>query len=122
VTERRNSLEIGSMSSVASLRQVRLSPQKARLVADLIRGKDVKEAASILSFLTCKSGGVFLKLLRSAISNADENKGMDVDLLLIKTVFVDQGPVLKRVMPRAKGRADRIRKPTSHITLVLEQK
>jgi large subunit ribosomal protein L22 len=110
------------MSSVASLRQVRLSPQKARLVADLIRGKDVKEAAAVLSFLTCKSGGVFLKLLRSAISNADENKGMDVDLLLIKTVFVDQGPVLKRVMPRAKGRADRIRKPTSHITLVLEQK
>ncbi len=110
------------MNSVASLKQVRLSPQKARLVANLIRGRKAKDALSVLSFLKCKSGLMYLKLLRSAISNADESKGMDVDLLFISKVFVDGGPVLKRIMPRAKGRADRIRKPTSHITLVLEHR
>ncbi|TAJ50539.1 MAG: 50S ribosomal protein L22 [Nevskiaceae bacterium] len=105
------------MNTQAVLRFVRLSPQKSRLVADLVRGKPVAEAVNILKFSQQKPARIILKVLESAIANAENNFGADVDELKVKEIFVDKGPVLKRVMPRAKGRADRIVKPTSHITI-----
>ena len=105
------------MNTQAVLKFVRLSPQKARLVADLVRTKPVAEAVNILKFSQQKPARVILKVLESAIANAENNFGADVDELKIKEIFVDKGPVLTRVMPRAKGRADRIVKPTSHITI-----
>jgi large subunit ribosomal protein L22 len=105
------------MNTQAVLKFVRLSPQKSRLVADLVRGKPVAEAVNILKFSQQKPARVILKVLESAIANAENNFGADVDELKVKEIFVDKGPVLKRVMPRAKGRADRIVKPTSHITI-----
>ncbi|MDP3856671.1 MAG: 50S ribosomal protein L22 [Stagnimonas sp.] len=105
------------MNTQAVLKFVRLSPQKARLVADLVRTKPVAEAVNILKFSQQKPARIILKVLESAIANAENNFGADVDELKIKEIFVDKGPVLKRVMPRAKGRADRIVKPTSHITI-----
>jgi large subunit ribosomal protein L22 len=105
------------MNTQAVLKFVRLSPQKSRLVADLVRGKPVAEAVNILKFSQQKPARVILKVLESAIANAENNFGADIDELKVKEIFVDKGPVLKRVMPRAKGRADRIVKPTSHITI-----
>lgn len=105
------------MQTQAVLKFVRLSPKKARAVADSVRGKPVGEALNILKFSTRKPALVLRKVLESAIANAENNHGADVDELQIKEIFVDQGPVLKRIMPRAKGRADRITKPTSHITI-----
>ncbi len=105
------------MQTQAVLKFVRLSPKKARPVADLVRGKKVDEALNILKFSTRKPAKVIRKVLESAIANAENNHGADVDELKVKDIFIDQGPVLKRIMPRAKGRADRIVKPTSHITV-----
>ena len=105
------------MNTQAVLRFVRLSPQESRLVADLVRGKPVAEAVNILKFSQQKPARIILKVLESAIANAENNFGADVDELKVKEIFVDKGPVLKRVMPRAKGRADRIVKPTAHITI-----
>ena len=105
------------MNTQAVLKFTRLSPQKARLVVDLVRGKPVAEAVNILKFSPQKSARVILKVLESAIANAENNFGADVDELKVKEIFVDKGPVLKRIMPRAKGRADRVIKPTSHITI-----
>ncbi|WP_436286236.1 50S ribosomal protein L22 [Solimonas fluminis] len=105
------------MQTQAVLKFVRLSPQKARAVADLVRGKKVDEALNILKFNTRKSARLIRKVLESAIANAENNHGADVDELKLKAIFIDEGPVLKRIMPRAKGRADRIVKPTSHITI-----
>lgn len=95
----------------------RLSAQKARLVADQIRGKGVEEALNILSFSTKKGAKLVKKVLDSAIANAEHNDGLDVDDLRVSTVFVDEGPTMKRIKPRAKGRADRISKRTCHITV-----
>jgi large subunit ribosomal protein L22 len=95
----------------------RLSAQKARLVADQIRGKGVEEALNILSFSTKKGARLVKKVLDSAIANAEHNDGLDVDDLRVSTVFVDEGPTMKRIKPRAKGRADRISKRTCHITV-----
>jgi large subunit ribosomal protein L22 len=105
------------MQTQAVLKFVRLSPKKARAVADSVRGKPVGEALNILKFSTRKPALVLRKVLESAIANAENNHSADVDELQVKEIFVDQGPVLKRIMPRAKGRADRITKPTSHITI-----
>jgi large subunit ribosomal protein L22 len=105
------------MQTQAILKFVRLSPQKARAVADLVRGKKVDEALNILKFSTRKSARLIKKVLESAIANAENNHGADVDELKIREIYVDEGPVMKRIMPRAKGRADRIVKPTSHITI-----
>ena len=105
------------MQTQAILKFVRMSPKKARAVADLVRGKKVDEARNILKFSTRKPARLLFKVLESAIANAENNHGADVDELKIKEIFVDQGPVLKRIMPRAKGRADRITKPTSHVTI-----
>ncbi|HBX26818.1 MAG TPA: 50S ribosomal protein L22 [Gammaproteobacteria bacterium] len=101
----------------ARLKGARLSAQKARLVADQIRGKHVEEALNTLSFSTKKAARVVKKILESAIANAEHNEGSDVDDLKVTTVFVDEGMTMKRIRPRAKGRADRIFKRTCHITV-----
>lgn len=110
------------MESQAKLRNVRLSPRKARLVVDMVRGKGIQEAMNILQFSPQKTAPILSKLLKSAVANAEQKGISDVDQLFVKTVMVDQGPVLRRFMPRAQGRASRIRKPTSHITVVLDVK
>ena len=103
--------------TAAQLRYARISPQKARLVADQIRGLPVERALNLLAFSNKKPAQVMRKVLESAIANAEHNEGADVDELKVSTVFVDQGPVLKRIQARAKGRANRILKRTSHITV-----
>ncbi len=105
------------MQTEAILRFVRLSPQKARLVADQVRGKKVDQAINILKFSNKRAAGVLKKVLESAIANAENNRGADVDELRVKTILVDEGPTMKRTRPRAKGSADRILKRTSHITI-----
>lgn len=110
------------MEAKANLRYVRLSPRKARLVVDMVRGKGVQDALNILRFSPQKAAGIVFQLVGSAIANAEQKGVADVDRLYIKSIAVDQGPVLKRFMPRAQGRATRIRKPTSHITVVLNEK
>jgi len=105
------------MQTQAVLKFVRLSPQKGRLVADLVRGRKVDDALNILKFSQQKAAGIVRKVLESAIANAENNDGADVDELRVAEIFVDQGPVMKRIQPRAKGRADRISKRTSHITV-----
>ena len=111
------------MSEVAAvLRGARLSAQKARLVADTIRGKKIGEALNILSFSNKKGADIIKKVLESAIANAEHNDGADVDELKVSTVFVDEGMSMKRILPRAKGRADRIVKRTCHITVKVSEK
>lgn len=101
------------------LRGTRLSAQKARLVADLVRGKKVDLALNILTFSPQKAAFTIKKVLESAIANAEHNVGADIDELKVKTIFVDQGPSLKRFTARAKGRGNRITKPTCHITVTV---
>ena len=110
------------MEASAKLKFVRLSPRKTRLVVDMVRGKAVQEALNILKFSPQRPADIVAKVVRSAVANAEQKGVSDVDRLFVKTVFVDQGPALKRFMPRAQGRATRIRKPTSHITVVLDEK
>ena len=105
------------MEVAAKHRGARISAQKARLVADQIRGKGVEEALQILEFSTKKAATLMKKVLDSAIANAEHNDGLDIDDLHVSTVFVDEGPTMKRIRPRAKGRADRIFKRTCHITV-----
>ncbi|MCH2568659.1 MAG: 50S ribosomal protein L22 [Pseudomonadales bacterium] len=107
------------MEVAAKLSRARISAQKARLVADQIRGKRVEEALNILSFSTKKGAHMVRKLLESAIANAEHNEGADVDELTVSRVFVDESLTMKRLRPRAKGRADRIFKRTCHITLAV---
>jgi large subunit ribosomal protein L22 len=101
---------------------LRVSPYKVRLIADLVRGKKVDEALTMLKFLPKKSGRLINKTLRSAVANAENTHTIDVETLFIKTILVDEGPKLKRWRPRAMGRATRILKRTSHITMVLAEK
>ena len=101
---------------------LRVSPTKVRLVADMVRGKKVDEALTILKFLPKKGGRLINKTLRSALANAENARTIDVDTLFIKVILVDEGPRLKRWRPRAMGRATRILKRTSHITMVLAEK
>jgi large subunit ribosomal protein L22 len=101
--------------SEANLRMARVSPQKARLVADQVRGMPVERALSVLTFSTKGAAGLVKKVLESAIANAEHNEGADVDELRVRTIQVDEGPALKRMQPRAKGSANRILKRTSHI-------
>ncbi|NIN62415.1 MAG: 50S ribosomal protein L22 [Gammaproteobacteria bacterium] len=110
------------MEASAKLKYARLSPQKTRLVVDMVRGKAVQEALNILKFSPQRPADIVAKVVRSAVANAEQKGVADVDRLFVKAVFVDQGPALKRFMPRAQGRATRIRKPTSHITVVLDEK
>ena len=102
------------------LRYVRISPRKVRLIIDQIRGKKVGEALNSLSFSSQKSAFLLKKLINSAVANAEENLNIDVDTLYIKRVFADEGPTLKRFRPRAMGRATKIRKRTSHLTVILD--
>lgn len=107
------------METIARHRHARSSAQKVRLVADLIRGKKVSRALVILEYNRKKAAVLLKKVVESAIANAEHNDGADIDDLKIAKVSVDEGPSMKRTMPRAKGRADRIKKRTSHITVVV---
>ncbi|MBM4307596.1 MAG: 50S ribosomal protein L22 [Deltaproteobacteria bacterium] len=106
----------------AKLKYVRLGPRKAMLVADLIRGKKSEEALNILAFTKKAAARVMTKVLKSVIANATQKKTVDVDRLYVKKITVDQGATWKRFTPRALGRATTIRKRTSHITIVLDEK
>ncbi len=111
------------MESSALLRHARISPRKVRLVADLVRGRDVSDAVELLKFTRKKSAPILGRLIESAVSNAKEKKSsIDEDRLYIKTILVDGGATLRRWTPRAHGRATRIRKRTSHIRVVLDER
>ena len=103
------------METRASVRGVRLSADKGRLVADMIRGKKVDQAINILTFTQKRAAGIIKKALESAIANAEHNDGADIDELKVKSIYVEQGTTLKRFAARAKGRGNRISKPTCHI-------
>ena len=107
------------METRAYLKGTRLSPQKAGLVANAVRGKSVQDAIDFLIFNNQIGSAVIKKLLESAIANAENNEKADIDLLVIKSIIVNQGMRLKRMKPRARGRADRIIKPTCHIEIIL---
>lgn len=110
------------METKASAKYIRVSARKARLVVDLIRGKDVADAQQILEYSPKAAARVVSKILNSAIANAEHNNGLNADELFVSRAFVDEGPTLKRFRPRAMGRATRINKRTSHITLVLDER
>ena len=109
------------METVARAKYIRISPQKVRLVADLIRGKKVDDALNLLMFTSKSSAPVIAKVLKSAIANAGQREGVDVDTLLVKSVTVDEGPTMKRFRARAMGRGTRILKRMSHITITVEE-
>ncbi|GIP30582.1 50S ribosomal protein L22 [Paenibacillus sp. KQZ6P-2] len=110
------------MEAKAHARSIRIAPRKVKLVIDLIRGKQVGEAIAILRHTPKSASLVVEKLLNSAIANAEHNYSMDINSLVVSQVFVNQGPTMKRFRPRAMGRASRINKRTSHITLVVSEK
>lgn len=109
------------VAASAKLRYLRLAPRKARIIADLIRGKDVNTAINSLRFLNKAGAREFFKLLVSAVANAEDQGESDIDNLVVSKVYVDQGPTLGRWRPRAQGRGTRIQKKTSHITLELSE-
>ncbi len=110
------------MEAKAHLRYVRIAPRKVKIVLDLIRGKDAKLAMAILKQTPKAASEHLEKLLKSAVANAENNHGMDKDNLYVAECFVCPGPILKRIRPRAQGRAFRVLKRTSHITIVLKEK
>ncbi len=110
------------MGTIASLQHAHISPQKARLVADLVRGLPVDRALNILKFSNQKAAGLIRKVLESAIANAENNDGADVDELRVSEIFVNEGPRMKRMHARAKGRGNRIVKRTSHIHVTVAEK
>lgn len=110
------------MEAKAIAKTVRVAPRKARLVADLVRGKDVKEALAILMFTPRAASPIISKVLSSAIANAEHNLDLNVDDLFVKEIYVNEGVRLKRLLPRAKGQGDIIKKRTSHITVVVAEK
>ena len=110
------------MESKATARYIRISPQKARLVVDLVRGKKLEEAINILSFTPKKASPIVIKLLKSAMANASSIKTMDLDKLYVNTIFVNPGPALKRMRPMPMGRSGKILKKMSHITVILKEK
>ncbi|ART80665.1 MULTISPECIES: 50S ribosomal protein L22 [Oceanisphaera] len=110
------------MEAIAKHRFARTSAQKARLVADQVRGLSVDKALNVLAFSPKKAAVLVKKVLESAIANAEHNEGADIDELTVAKIFVDEGPTMKRIRPRAKGRADRIMKRTSHITVVVSDR
>jgi large subunit ribosomal protein L22 len=110
------------METRAKTRFQRISPQKVRLVVDQIRGKEVEVALNILKFTPKRSAALVAKLLRSAIANAENTQSVDVDRLYVKQVKVDEGGMWKRFMPRAQGRATRVRKRLSHVTMVIDER
>ena len=110
------------LEAKATLKYARISARKVKIVADLIRGKDAKEALAIVKFTPKASSEVLEKLLKSAIANAENNHGMSSNNLYVAEIYANQGPTMKRIRPAAKGSAVRIRKRTSHITIVLREK
>ena len=110
------------MEVKAVARYVRIPPQKVRLIMDELRGKKVEEALRVLTFSPQKGARLLRKLINSAVANAEANKELDVDTLFIKKIFADQGPTMKRSRPRAMGRATRIIKRMSHLTVILDEK
>jgi large subunit ribosomal protein L22 len=108
------------MQAKAITRYVRISPQKVRPVMDLVRGKDVERALAILRYMPHKAAKEIARTITSAAANAENNFDMARDGLVVKTIFADEGPAFKRTMPRARGRADRIRKRTTHITVIVD--
>ncbi len=110
------------MEVKASLNFARIGEQKARLVADLVRGMDVNKAITALTTRNEKAAGLFKKLIESAVANAENKKLIDVDNLFVRSVWVDQGPRMKRFRPRAQGRAFMVRKKMSHMHVVLDEK
>lgn len=110
------------MEVKASLKSARVGAQKARLVVDLVRGKDVDEAIRILTLTNKKTAVLVKKLIESAVANADQKKTIDIDRLFVKTIHVDQGTKLKRYKPRAQGRATPFNKKTSHINVILDER
>ncbi len=108
------------MEARAVVRHVRMSPRKMRVVANLVRGKRVDEAMSLLKLMPKKGAVVIRKLLISAVANAEHQRELDVDKLIIRDCNVDNGPILKRWMPRSMGRANRIQRRTSHVTVVVK--
>ena len=107
------------MQVSATAKRLSISPQKARLVVDQVRGKPVADALDILNFSTKKGAVLVRKVLESAIANAENNEGADIDELKVAEIFVNEGMTMKRIRPRAKGRADRIFKRSSHITVTV---
>ena len=110
------------LQASATLKYARISSRKVKIVADLIRGKDVDEALAIVKFTPKASSEVIEKLLKSAIANAENNHGMKHEKLYVAEIYANQGPTLRRIRPAAKGSAVRIRKRTSHITIVLKER
>jgi large subunit ribosomal protein L22 len=109
------------MESKAVAKHIRMSPQKVRLVADLIRGKKVQEARNVLLYTRKYAAAIVANVLKSAVANAAQNPSIDENILYVKEVFVDQGPALKRWRARAQGRAAGIKKRSSHITVILDE-
>lgn len=109
------------MQATAKLKQFRISPQKARLVADQVRGLPVSQALELLQYSTKKASHPIKKVLESAIANAEHNEGADIDELKIAAIYIDEGPVMKRWRARAKGRGTRILKRSSHITVTVAE-
>lgn len=110
------------MQSKASVNMVRIAPRKARLVVDLIRGKQIGEALSILAYTNKAATPIVEKVLKSAIANAEHNFDMNIENLVVTEAYVNEGPTLKRFRPRAMGRASRINKRTSHVHIVVSEK
>ncbi len=110
------------MEAKAFLRYIRISPRKVGIVCDLIRGKSVAQATSILLTTPKAASEPLLKLLKSAAANAENNHGMDPEKLYVSETFATPGPIIKRIMPRAQGRANRINKRTSHVTIVVKER
>ena len=107
---------------IAKANTIRIAPRKARLVVDLIRGKDIKEARAILMFTPKAASPVILKVLNSAVANAENNNNKKLEDLFVKEIYVNEGARLKRLLPRAKGKGDIIKKRTCHITVVVAEK
>ncbi len=110
------------METRAAARFIRISPRKIRLIMDQVRGKRAEEALNMLAFAPQKGARILNKLIQSAVSNAEQDTNVDVDALYIKRIYADEGPTIKRWRPRAQGRATRIRKRTSHLTVILDEK
>lgn len=109
------------MEAKAIAKYIRVSPRKARLVANNVKGRPVEDAMNILKFTPNKAAGIISKVMRSALANAEQVPGTDVDALVVKQVIVNEGPTWKRFMPRSQGRANTILKRTSHITVILAE-
>jgi len=109
------------MEVKASAKYMRISPRKIHKLVGAVKGKPVESALNTLKFMPQKGAGILEKIIRSAVANADQNANVDIDLLVVRNILADQGPSLKRWRPRARGRATRILKRTSHITVILDE-